>query len=385
MGKSSGNQTVTNRTELPSWIEDFAKSGLSQADNVAGKLTPPYQGELVAGMNDMQTGAINAIGGNMGATQGAYNTAQGYAQNVAGYQPDQVAGQSFLDGNISQYMSPYTDAVKASALQTLDDQRLRALNTAGDQAIGAGAFGGSRQGVMEGTLNAEAAKAAGQLSASLDDQAYRQALGAMEGDLARAQQASLANQSAGLQGAGLNLQGAATLGDLASQGQQSFLQGAQAALQAGGMSQVQEQANLDADRARYDAMRNYPLEQLNIRLAALGMTPYGSTTSQTTPTTGSPFLTGLGTAATLASFLPMIPGFGPSDKTMKTDIKKVGKDKETGLDMYSYRYKGDPKTYPKVVGPMAQDVQKKYPDQVKEIGGKLAVNLGFGPMNGGRA
>lgn len=382
MGKSSGNQTVTNRTELPSWIESFAKSGLSQADKVAGELTPPYQGELVAGMNDMQTGAINAIGGNMGATQGAYNTAQGYAQNVAGYQPNQVAGQSFLDGNISQYMSPYTDAVKASALQTLDDQRLRALNTAGDQAIGAGAFGGSRQGVMEGTLNAEAAKAAGQLSASLDDQAYRQALGAMEGDLARAQQASLANQSAGLQGAGLNLQGAATLGDLASQGQQSFLQGAQAALQAGGMNQMQDQANLDADRARYDAMRNYPLEQLNIRLAALGMTPYGSTTSQTTPTTGSPFLTGLGTAATLASFAPM---FGFSDKTMKTDIKKVGKDKETGLDMYSYRYKGDPKTYPKVVGPMAQDVQKKYPDQVKEIGGKLAVNLGFGPMQGGRA
>lgn len=34
----------------------------------------------------------------------------------------------------------------------------------------------------------------------------------------------------------------------------------------------------------------------------------------------------------------------------------------------------------KVVGPMAQDIAKKYPDQVKEIGGKLAVNLGFGPM-----
>jgi hypothetical protein len=279
-------------------------------------------------------------------------------------------------------MSPYTDAVKASAMQTLNDQRLQSLNMAGDRAISAGAFGGSRQGVMEGTLNAEAAKAAGQLSAQLDDQAYRQAMGAMESDMSRAQQAALANQSAGLQGAGLNLQGAATLGDLASQGQQSFLQGAQAALQAGGMNQMQEQAQLDADRARYDAMRNYPLEQLNIRLAALGMTPYGSTTTQTTPTTGSPFLTGLGTAATLASFLPM---FGISDRSMKTDIKKVGKDKETGLDMYSYRYKGDPKTYPKVVGPMAQDIQKKYPDQVKEIGGKLAVNLGFGPMNGGRA
>jgi hypothetical protein len=42
--------------------------------------------------------------------------------------------------------------------------------------------------------------------------------------------------------------------------------------------------------------------------------------------------------------------------------------------MYSFRYKGDPKSYPKVVGPMAQDVQKKYPGHVAEIGGKLAIS-----------
>jgi hypothetical protein len=65
---------------------------------------------------------------------------------------------------------------------------------------------------------------------------------------------------------------------------------------------------------------------------------------------------------------------------MKTDIEKVGRDKETGLNMYAYRYKGDPKTYPKVVGPMAQDVEKKYPEQVREVAGRKAVNLGFSPM-----
>jgi len=32
------------------------------------------------------------------------------------------------------------------------------------------------------------------------------------------------------------------------------------------------------------------------------------------------------------------------------------------------------------VGPMAQEIEKKYPDQVKKVAGKLAVNLGFGPM-----
>ena len=69
-----------------------------------------------------------------------------------------------------------------------------------------------------------------------------------------------------------------------------------------------------------------------------------------------------------------------SDETMKTDITKVGKDKATGLTQYAYRYKGDPKSYPKVVGPMAQDIAKKFPGQTANVGGKIAVNLGFGPM-----
>ena len=64
---------------------------------------------------------------------------------------------------------------------------------------------------------------------------------------------------------------------------------------------------------------------------------------------------------------------------MKKDIEKLGKDPDTGLTMYAYRYKTDPKTYPKSVGPMAQEVEKKFPGSVVEIGGKKVVtNLGFG-------
>ena len=60
---------------------------------------------------------------------------------------------------------------------------------------------------------------------------------------------------------------------------------------------------------------------------------------------------------------------------MKTDITKLGKDPKTGLDMHAFRYKGDPKTYPKVVGPMAQDVEKQFPGSTAPMGkdGKLAI------------
>jgi hypothetical protein len=60
-----------------------------------------------------------------------------------------------------------------------------------------------------------------------------------------------------------------------------------------------------------------------------------------------------------------------SDREDKTDIKKLG-DKD-GVPIFAYRYKGDPKTYPKSVGPMAQDVEKKFPGSTFGIGGHRVI------------
>ena len=125
--------------------------------------------------------------------------------------------------------------------------------------------------------------------------------------------------------------------------------------------------------------------------------------------TSSPLLNGLGGAASLANLFAApsggtsaaagigsaigglgstlgsaanwaLNGLGPlafsvaSDEELKTDIKKLGKDEDTGLDIYSYRYKGDPKHYPKVVGPMAQDIEKNYPGTTKRRGDRLTVH-----------
>jgi hypothetical protein len=59
-----------------------------------------------------------------------------------------------------------------------------------------------------------------------------------------------------------------------------------------------------------------------------------------------------------------------SDRRLKTDIKKVGKT-ESGLPIYTYKYKGDNKTQ---MGVMAQDVEKKNPEAVSKVGGYKAVN-----------
>ena len=56
-----------------------------------------------------------------------------------------------------------------------------------------------------------------------------------------------------------------------------------------------------------------------------------------------------------------------SDENDKVDVTPLGED-ENGVKQYSFRYKGDPKHYAKVVGPMAQDIEKTNPDAVKKIG-----------------
>lgn len=54
-----------------------------------------------------------------------------------------------------------------------------------------------------------------------------------------------------------------------------------------------------------------------------------------------------------------------SDERLKTDIKRVGKT-DAGLPVYTYRFRGDPKTQ---MGVMAQEVEKENPEAVFSFGG----------------
>jgi hypothetical protein len=58
-----------------------------------------------------------------------------------------------------------------------------------------------------------------------------------------------------------------------------------------------------------------------------------------------------------------------SDVRLKTEIKKVGSFKDHNLYAYNYIWGG-----PRQIGVMAQEVIKKVPEAVMEIGGYLAVD-----------
>lgn len=383
-GSNSSPQVTTQNTvvRLPEWVDEASQANYNQAQQVSENLAGPYEGQRVADMTSGQLANINALQGNVGSTQPIYNAALGITGNAANYTPTQVQGAD-IASNLPQFMNPYIQNVINPTLSVLDQQRQQALNQIGAQASRAGAFGGSRQGVQEGVTNAQYGLQGAQLAGQLYNQAVPVALGAAQQQAQLQQQANLANQAAGYQAANLGLAAGAQLGNLATQGQAANIAGIQAAMQGQAQLQAQQQAQLAAAQQLYAEQANLPLQKLQVLQSALSNSPYGNTTTGVTIAPGpssNPLMQGFGLGFMGMSALGSM-GFAPfSDRTAKTDIKKVGKDDETGLDIYSYRYKGDPKSYPKVVGPMAQDIQKKYPDQVREIGGKLAVNLGFGPM-----
>lgn len=387
---------------------NYAQQGIGQTTPLYGQAFGSLSNQLAFQPQQVQAGSVMAQG-----------------IGPSGVMAQNVTAPQFTQADIGAYMNPFISNVEEAALARLGGATQQAVNRIGDQAAAARAFGGSRQGIAEGVALGEAARSAGELSANLRSQGFNQAAQLVQADQQRAMQAALANQqanlaagttsaqlaqqaalanqaaglqagtfnaqqalqaqqlnqAAGLQAGSLRNQTAAQLGALLPQYQESRLQDAQILENIGQQRQAMNQAALDEAYARFMEQRNYPIEMLNLRLGATSATPYGTTTTgQQLVPRGNSFLTGLGTVGSAAAGIAGLGRLFMSDERMKTDVEKVGKDKDSGLTMYAYRYKGDPKTYPKVVGPMAQEVEKKYPDQVVEVAGRKAVNLGFGPM-----
>lgn len=98
-------------------------------------------------------------------------TAYGQAQNTVSGMP-----QGGLLPNINSYIDPYYDQVINQALGRMDEQKQQTLGNIGDQATAAGAFGGSRHGIMEGTYLGEYNKNVGDMVAQGQSNAWNNAV-----------------------------------------------------------------------------------------------------------------------------------------------------------------------------------------------------------------
>jgi hypothetical protein len=193
----------------------------------------------------------------------------------AGFTPQQIQA-----GTGAQYMgayqNPYEQQVVQAALGDIEMARMRQGLSDRSAATAAKAFGGSRQGVAEALTNEAALRNASNTAAQLRSQGFTTAAQLGQSDAARMLAAAGSNQAADISGAGLRLNAAGQIGNLAAQSQNLGIAGAQAVMQTEAQRQALEQAKLDA-------ARNLSLERLGISQAALGLQPANLGGTQTNP------------------------------------------------------------------------------------------------------
>jgi hypothetical protein len=292
---------------LPDYLQDTAKDYARQL--TAATSTPidtsKFTGrQFVAGEDPLQTQAIGMATQGIGGFQPFLTSAQ-QAITQAGQDVGQVrqdlsglgqfmgTGAGTGAGSIAAFQSPYQQAVIDESLRQFDLSRQGGLQQISDAAISQGAFGGGRQGALEGQFRADTALGRAGLEAQLRAQGFADAAARRAGAFGQQQslanqRAQLANQQAGLaqnQFALSNFQQAGRASDVANLGQLgAFRQG---------LEQSRLQADMDAARTgAYEPFQR--LSQYGTGITGLAGGVAGQQFQD--PATPSPFSTALSTA-----------------------------------------------------------------------------------------
>jgi hypothetical protein len=187
----------------------------------------------------------------------------------------QYAQQATSPGSMQAYMSPFTNLALEPQLREAARRSALEGQTQQAQAVRAGAFGGSRQGLIE----AERQRNLGQLQSDIYGRGMQTAF-------EQARQAQQFGADLGLRGAGLGVQAAGTLGQL---GQTQFGQQKdviQGQLSAGAQQQALEQQRLGQAYQDFQNQRQYPYQQLAFMsdmLRGLPLAQYSQTMYQPPP------------------------------------------------------------------------------------------------------
>lgn len=343
-------QTATQQVQIPPEVMARYRAVNTRAETVAGQPFQPYSSDpnaFVAPLTPTQVAGMQNINQAAGMAQPYFNTAAGLTLGGA-----QGVGP-LTQQQIGYYQNPYTQAVVGSTLAGLQQQQGQQLAQQQANAIRAGAFGGDRAGIERAQLMGQQNLAMAQAIAPLYQQGYQQAVqtaAGQQGVLAQDLQRQLA---AGQQ-----------LGGLGAAGQQAALAGAQAQLGAGTAEQQTQQAGLQALYNQFLQERGYPFQVAQF-LANIAMGTGALSGSTTTTTQPAPFF---------------------SDEDNKRNIRVLGKDPQTGLNVIAYddaddlrkaREYGEPMP-PKRVSYSAQEIERRAPGLVREVGGNKVVGMADG-------
>jgi hypothetical protein len=310
-GSDSGPTEQTVKQDLPDWAIPYAKEVLGKSSALAQSPYQAYGGERTAQFTPLQQQAFQGAGAMTPSAATGEATTRALNTQYNPYATGQFGAQA------GQYMDPYMQNVVDIQQREAQRQADIAGTQRGAEAVKAGAFGGSRQAIMDAEAARNLATQKGDIQARGLQDAYTRGLGQFNTEQ------QLREQSRQY-GAGLGLQGLQTA--LTGAGQQ-FSQGLDInkLQQAYGTQQQQQVQNILSQQYEdFLAQKKFPYQQLEFQSNLLRGTPSGSVQSMyaPSPSTGSQ-LVGAGTALYGASKL-MAKGGKVSDAKIKRETKRAG-------------------------------------------------------------
>lgn len=341
----SKGKTVSQQTVDPAQMAMY-QDLYDKSKSIASQPFVPYTGSRVAGFNPDQLQGFDA-------TRGIFESSQAFDPRSA---INTLAGQSaptLLGADINAYQNPFNTQVIDQSLSDLDRARQMALGGDQDRAISAGAFGGSRSGILEAETNRAFADQAARTSSGLRQAGFNQAQRAAESDIGR----EMDNRrfQAGLQ-SGLLGDQYQTLGLLGNMGSQQQNLG---------------QAGLNAGYNEFLRGLDYGPRQLGLLSQGASAMPQNVTQTSQKDTGAGDIL---GSAAQIAALFAM----NASDERLKDNIKLIGNEK--GYNIYTWTWNKIAKKLgvnSPTKGVIAQEVMRTNPDAVAlHDSGYYMVNYG---------
>jgi len=274
-------------------LQRYSTTALKQAEDVANLQYTPYTGERVAEFSPTELAGRQRAAelAQLGLGMPQVEQAADVAQRASEF--------TYADpARVQEYMNPYLQGALDPTLRAIREQQTRTLQGLGSQAQAAGAFGGSRQGVLEAQTLGQFGQQMGDVSGTGYAQAFDRATRLMGDEQAR------------------QLAGASALSQAANQLRQVGYADADVLRTLGAEERGLQQSQLESDYQQYLRSQAFPYEQLTARLSPLG---YGSQVAGAAPTYEQPsqFQSLLGNLGAIGSTAYMVgKGFGALPDTL---------------------------------------------------------------------
>lgn len=241
---------TSTSSSLSPWAGDYVTGYLGKGQALANAPMQTYGGPLTAGASDLQQQAFAGIG----------SLAQ------AGYAPQQYQGGTFGAQEAQQYMNPYISAALNPQLAEMQRQSDIARLSDASRLSKAGAFGGSRQAIMESEGRRNLLEKQGQAIGQGYQTAYDKAMQQFNTEQDRRLGAEKAGEASRQYSAEYGLK---SLGELGAMG------ATQRAITGEGIA---------ADKAQFEEQRDYPFKMVQYQKDLLQGLPITSaaTTANTT-------------------------------------------------------------------------------------------------------